>query len=214
MITVLFSSNAVGIRPANAQHSKHEHREHHPAHANPTSEHHHAKAHAQVAHKAEHHPHDPKKEVAIKHAPDKDEHDQGHDKKHQHAAQEKKKNERDKGDDKKHQHTAQERRIVETLHKVVTNLHRADHDYDDQRHEALEHARGALHALHAPDPPAVGRFGDMTQAKSDAILREALGPLKSVRSELSAKGAPAHHGAALREVDEAVGKIHEALRIR
>ena len=78
--------------------------------------------------------------------------------------------------EKKHEHTAQEKRIVETLHKVVANLHRADHDYDNQRHEAVEHVRSALHNLHAPDPDTSGKSGGMTQAKSDAILRDALGP--------------------------------------
>ena len=185
---VLFLGGAFGFRPAIAQHPKPGHPQAHPAAAKPKPAQSHPKAHAEAAHKAQH----------AEHA-----------KKEEHRKEEHK-----KAAEKKHEHTAHEKQIIASLHKITEHLHRADHDYDNQRHEAVEHLKGALREMHAPEPNLGGKFGGMTQAKSDAILRESLGPLNNVRSELSAKGAPAHHHAALRKVDEAIGKIHRALKDR
>ena len=135
VFALLVSSYLFGIRPARRSIQNMNTRlfmrprrrpKHHP----------HPQAHAEHSKK--------KEEAAVKHVAKKEEHGKDIEKKHQLAAQEKKKEENRKKDaEKKHQHTAQEKRIVETLHKVVANLHRADHDYDNQRHKALEHVQGA-----------------------------------------------------------------------
>ena len=91
---------------------------------------------------------------------------------------------------------------------------RGDHDYDDRGRAAEEHLRRALLELHAPAPRLTGKHGGVTQAKSDAFLREGLNTMQTVRTELSSKDAPAHHKAALREIDAAMAKIRDALRIR
>ncbi len=237
MITVaiasLFMSAAFGVSPAGAQHPKaqaeHTRREtekkrEHELQKKKEEEHRRKEAEK----KREHELQKKKEEHRKKEAEKKREHElqrkkeEEHrkkeaERKREHELQEKKKQaveHRKKEAEKKHEHTPQEKRIVETLHKVVANLHRADHDYDNQRHEALEHVRSALHNLHAADPGASGKSGGMTQAKSDAILRDTLGPLRTVREELSAKGAPPHHGAALAQIDAAVAKIQEALKKR
>ena len=191
---LLFMSDAFATSPASAQHPKHEHKEPHPTQMKPKTEHPHPKAHDDHAKKEE------QRKIA--------------EKKHQHDAQEKKKEEQRRTAEKKHEHTAQEKRIVETLQKVHQRMWRGDHDYDDRGHEASEHLAAALHELHAPAPRPTGKFGGVTQAKSDSFLREGLGTLQGVRAELSAKDAPAHHKAALREVDAGMAKIHSALRIR
>lgn len=114
----------------------------------------------------------------------------------------------------KSKQTARDREIAGNLSKVAVELHKADHDYDWQRHEAVEQLRGALHELHEPEPNTHGKFGDMTQAKSDAILKENLPALESIKTQLAAKGAPAHHQAAMRKVEEAISNIQAALKIR
>ena len=110
--------------------------------------------------------------------------------------------------------TAKDREIAGNMSKVALSLHRADHDYDWQRHEAVELVRGALHDLHEPEPNTEGKFGDMTQKKSDQILRENIPTLESIRTQLSASGAPANHKAAKVKVEEALSNLQAALRIR
>jgi hypothetical protein len=114
--------------------------------------------------------------------------------------------------DKKKQ-TEQDRKIAETLSNVAVGLHKADHDYDWQRHEAVELVRGALHALHEPEPNTSGKFGGMTQKQSDQILRENIPVLEKAKAELSAKGSPAHHQAAKQKVEEALSNLNAALKI-
>jgi flagellar biosynthesis GTPase FlhF len=110
--------------------------------------------------------------------------------------------------------SARDRQIAGTLSHVAVSLHRADHDYDWQRHEAVELVRGALHDLNEPEPNTNGAFGGMSQKRSDEILRENIPVLERVKSELSSSGAPAHHRAAHQKIEEAVSKLHAALRIR
>jgi hypothetical protein len=93
------------------------------------------------------------------------------------------------------------------------NLHRADHDYDWQRHEAVEQVLGALHALNEPEPNVDGRSGDMSQKRSDQILRESIPTLESVKSDLSAPGAPANHREARVKIEEALSNVRAALKI-
>jgi hypothetical protein len=114
--------------------------------------------------------------------------------------------------DKKKQ-TPRDRQIAGNLSKIAVTLHQADHDYDWQRHEAVELVRGALHDLHEPEPNTSGKFGGMTQKKSDEMLRENIPKLESLRSELAAKGAPGNHQAARVKIEEALSNLHAALRI-
>jgi hypothetical protein len=137
-------------------------------------------------------------------------------KKREHEAREKKEKEEHarKEAEKKRELAAREKRIVDTIHKAIKHMWRGDHDYDDRGHEAHVHLRAALHELHAPDVRPTGEHGDMTQAQSDALIRQGLEWLQPVRGELSSKGAPPHHAAALRQVDAAMNKLRDALRIR
>ena len=62
----------------------------------------------------------------------------------------------------------------------------ADHDYDWQRHEAVDSVRGAIHDLHEHEPNTEGKFGGMTQKaiRPDPPRKHshpAVGPLCSSR---------------------------------
>jgi Skp family chaperone for outer membrane proteins len=219
-LALLFSTCAFGSRQACAQH----HPEHKVGHVARAVHQEHPKAHH------EEHKHDGKK---AEHEAAKKKHEEAERKKHAEAEHEKQRKERErlalkkreaqdkdrrleheKNANKKNHDSAHERQIVDGLRRIGEQLHRADHDYDNQRHEAVHHIASAVADMKQPRPDWNGKFGDMTQAKSDAILREQLGPLNAIRGQLAAKGAPAHHGAALRQVDEAITKIHSALRVR
>jgi type IV secretory pathway VirB10-like protein len=104
-----------------------------------------------------------------------------------------------------------ERQIIASLHSVARNLHRADHDYDGERHRAYEHVRNALRELHAPDPGDHGKFGGMTQKHSDEILRGALSELRTLKSRLS---STREHQAARHSLELAEIELHKALKIR
>jgi len=207
---LLFMSDAFATSPASAQHPKHEHKEPHPTQMKPKTEHPHPKAHDDHAKKEEQRKIAEKKHQHDAQEKKKEEQRKIVEKKHQHDAQEKKKEEQRRTAEKKHEHTAQEKRIVETLQKVHQRMWRGDHDYDDRGHEASEHLAAALHELHAPAPRPTGKFGGVTQGKIRLIPPRGLGTLQGVRAELSAKDAPAHHKAALREVDAGMAKIHSA----
>ena len=130
---LMLLSYTFGTSPAQEHHAKHEHKVVHAAPAKPKAEHPHSQTHAENSKK--------RAGEAIKHRVSAEA-------KHPHTAPEKKK-EHDKVAQKKHEHTSQEKRIVETLQKVVANVHRADHDYDNQRHKALEHVQAAPRSARA-----------------------------------------------------------------
>jgi hypothetical protein len=216
---VLCLTFAFGSRHAIAQSSKHKQEEaaRHAAERAAHERHKQEEAARHAAHERKLH------EEAAKHAAEKAEHEK---KMQQHAEHEKKmkaeseariaaaRKHRSSNPVQKHKQTAQDRQIAATLSNVAVHLHRADHDYDWQRHEAVELVRGALHELHEHEPDTNGKFGGMTQKQSDQILRENIPVLQSARSQLSAKGAPPHHQAAVVKIDEALSNLHAALKIR
>jgi flagellar biosynthesis GTPase FlhF len=204
-LALLFMSAAFRGSPAGAEHPKDEHKAVHAKPGHPHDQAHAEHARKEAEKKREHEARE-KKEQARKEA----------EKKREHEAREKKEKEEHarKEAEKKRELAAREKRIVDTIHKAIKHMWRGDHDYDDRGHEAHVHLRAALHELHAPDVRPTGEHGDMTQAQSDALIRQGLEWLQPVRGELSSKGAPPHHAAALRQVDAAMNKLRDALRIR
>jgi flagellar biosynthesis GTPase FlhF len=226
-LALLFMSAAFRGSPAGAEHPKDEHKAVHAKPGHPHDQAHAEHARKEAEKKREHEARE-KKEQARKEAEKKREHEarekkekEAHarkeaEKKREHEAREKKEKEEHarKEAEKKRELAAREKRIVDTIHKAIKHMWRGDHDYDDRGHEAHVHLRAALHELHAPDVRPTGEHGDMTQAQSDALIRQGLEWLQPVRGELSSKGAPPHHAAALRQVDAAMSKLLDALRIR
>jgi hypothetical protein len=208
MVALLFMSFVFGFGPVRAQHPKHEHKV---AQAKPEHPHHDAQAeHArqEAEKKREHEAQERKK---------REEHArQEAEKKREHEAQERKKKEEHarKEAEKKRELAAREKRIAETIQKARQHMWRRDHDYDDRGRAGEHHLAAALRELHASVPRLDGHHGGVTQAKSDADIRQGLEWLQTVRGELSAKGAPPHHAAALREVDAGMAKLRDALKIR
>jgi hypothetical protein len=114
---------------------------------------------------------------------------------------------------------AMDQRSISLLRNVHAKLREADHDYQGHRMRAMDHVASALEHLGSPafnsDFGHGYSAGNLPQAKSDEILRNALIHLKTAESEL-ATGAnrAAHHGNARAKVAEAIGELHIALNVR
>ncbi len=112
---------------------------------------------------------------------------------------------------------AQDQAKVSLMRTVLSNLQRADHDYNGQREHAMNSLGQALNHLGSAVPPGVGAsvgLGNMAQAQSDGILRDAVAKLRTVQSQLGGSASPAHHVLARASVGQAINHLEVALRVR
>ena len=109
--------------------------------------------------------------------------------------------------------------MIGMLRTIHAELDRADATYDGNRIAAMGHIHNALRHLGSsglsPGDSDHGA-GHMPQSESDAILKAASASLGRVATQLSSASASAgaeHHSRALREVHEAIRRLHTALQI-
>jgi hypothetical protein len=106
---------------------------------------------------------------------------------------------------------------VSLLRTVHSRLLQADHDYNGHRVEALNSVGHALNLLGSATPPGGGGMGlgNMPQAQSDGILRDAIGKLRTVQGQLGAPATTAsHHALAQTSVGQAIDHLEAALTVR
>jgi hypothetical protein len=110
----------------------------------------------------------------------------------------------------------QDQGIAALLRTVHSSLNQADHDYLGNRVEAMRYIAHALHHLgSSPSATLGGGFGNLPQARSDAILREAALKLKNVDGQLASRSThDVRHQEARAEVERAIHHLHIALEIR
>lgn len=112
----------------------------------------------------------------------------------------------------------QDQAKVSLLRTVHTRLGEADRDYGGNRVHAMHSVSQAIQHLGGSTPAGAfgaSSLGNLPQAQSDGILRDALHKLRNVESQLggSAGGAP-HHVQARGSVAEAIRHLEVALRVR
>ena len=125
--------------------------------------------------------------------------------------------------------------MVSSLHSVVGHLHKADHDYDGHRVQAIHQLDQAIHTLQpgagvgANRANGVGTASNqahlgatnagaprLAQAESDAHLRQAHQELQMLEARISggAGGLAAHHQQAHNHIQQALGHLNSALATR
>ena len=112
--------------------------------------------------------------------------------------------------------SAQDQPMIGLLRTIHANLDRADATYDGNRIAAMGHIHNALRHLGSSVlSPGDSDFGagHMPQSESDAILKGASAGLDRVAAQLSSHPAAEHHTRALREVHDAIRRLHTALQI-
>ena len=113
---------------------------------------------------------------------------------------------------------AQDQAKISLLRTVHAKLQEADRDYDGHRVHAMHSLAQALHHLGSSPPSGMGTassLGNLPQARSDGILRDALVKLRNVESQFggTASNAP-HHVQARSELTQAIHHLDIALTIR
>jgi hypothetical protein len=107
--------------------------------------------------------------------------------------------------------------VIGHLRMAHSRLLQADHDYQGHRARAANHVASALRHLGAPTTGSATNLGagQMPQAQSDGLLRDALFRLNTAQTQLGTRGyTGAHHGSARSQVTAAIGEINTALNIR
>jgi hypothetical protein len=126
-------------------------------------------------------------------------------------------NETKKGMNASRRPLATDQASIGLLHTALRKMREADHDYAGHRVEAMRHAARALEHLggsHAFDGQVRSSAGNLPQAQSDRLLREAEGHLRFVESSLSSRtNSLEHHHNARTSVGEAMRELRIALRI-
>jgi hypothetical protein len=106
---------------------------------------------------------------------------------------------------------------INHLKNAYSKMSRADHDYGGHRIRSMEHVAGALEHLGAISPMsgvALASQGNLPQAQSDQLLREAEFHLKNVLNTIgTGKNTFSHHHNARASVEAAIRELHVALRI-
>jgi hypothetical protein len=106
---------------------------------------------------------------------------------------------------------------INHLKNAYSKMSRADHDYGGHRIRSMEHVAGALEHLGAISPIsgiALASQGNLPQAQSDQLLREAEFHLKNVLNTIgTGKNTLSHHHNARASVEAAIRELHVALRI-
>jgi len=107
---------------------------------------------------------------------------------------------------------------ISLLRTVHTKLRGADHDYQGHRVRAMSHVASAIRSLHpssALNTNVTAGQGNLPQAQSDEILRNALVHLSTAETSLgTGTNGAAHHRNARTSVAEAIHELHTALEIR
>src|SRR5262249_50304043 len=97
-------------------------------------------------------------------------------------------------------------------------LRGADHDYQGHRVRAMSHVATAIRHLHpssALNTNVSPGLGNLPQAQSDQILRDALVHLNTAEGSLGAgTAAAAHHQSARSSVSQAIHELNTALQVR
>jgi hypothetical protein len=113
---------------------------------------------------------------------------------------------------------AADRGTIGLLRTVHTKLGGADHDYQGHRVKAMGNVAAAIRSL---DPASAlianvaSGPGNLPQAQSDQILRDALVHLNITETSLgTGTGGTAHHHNARASVAAAIHELHTALDIR
>jgi len=106
---------------------------------------------------------------------------------------------------------------ISLLKTAEMKLRRADHDYAGHRVQAMRHVARALEHLtgsSAFNNSGVSRAGNLPQAESDRLLREAENHLNHVENTLRTRtNSLEHHHNARASVAEAIHELRIALRI-
>jgi hypothetical protein len=106
---------------------------------------------------------------------------------------------------------------ISMLKTAQTKLRNADHDYAGHRVEAMRHVDRALEHLTGSAPfngSVVSGAGNLAQAESDRLLREAENHLRMVENTLGTRtNGLEHHHNARASLNEAIRQLHIALRI-
>jgi hypothetical protein len=105
---------------------------------------------------------------------------------------------------------------VSLLRTVHSRLLQADQDYNGHRVEAINSVGHALNVLGSPTPPGGGvGLGNMPQAQSDGILRDAIIKLRTVQGQLGGTASTAtYHDLARTSVGQAIDHLEAALTVR
>jgi hypothetical protein len=115
---------------------------------------------------------------------------------------------------------------IAMLKTVHSRLRGADADYDGHRVRAMGHIASAIHHLDTTSGASIGMVdgynggmgfggGNMPQAESDGILRDAEYQLNKMLASLpTGTNAAAHHNSAHLSVTEAIHELQTALKIR
>jgi hypothetical protein len=108
--------------------------------------------------------------------------------------------------------------IISHLRTAHAKLQQADHDYQGHRARAANYIVSALRHLGATSMPGssiVPGRGQLPQAQSDGMLRDALFRLNTVENQLATRtNAAAHHVGARTSVGAAIRELNVALAIR
>jgi len=106
---------------------------------------------------------------------------------------------------------------ISLLKSAEMELRRADHDYAGHRVQAMRHVARALEHLtgsSAFNNSGISRAGNLPQAESDRLLREAEGHLRLIENTLSTRtNSLEHHHNARASVAEAIRELRIALKI-
>ena len=120
-------------------------------------------------------------------------------------------------------HLSQARRpsdqsVISLLRTTHSRLNEADHDYDGHRVRSMEHIAGALRDLGSSTPVgsvSLSSAGNLSQSRSDEILRTALFQLKNTETSLgTGTDRSERHHRAQGAVTHAITELENALRIR
>jgi hypothetical protein len=108
---------------------------------------------------------------------------------------------------------------ITALEAANALLAKADHDYQGHRVKAMKLVHGAIHALKvgakAPKNPFKGPkgTGGLPQDQSDALLKQAMGQITAVQTQLANVQDP-RATAALTDLAVAVTELQTALKIK
>jgi hypothetical protein len=113
---------------------------------------------------------------------------------------------------------ATDQAAISMLKTAQMKLSKADHDYAGHRVQAMRHVAHALDHMTGSflfDEHAVSGFGNVAQAESDRLVREAEGHLNIIENTLRARtNSLEHHQSARTSVAEAIRELRIALTIR
>lgn len=108
--------------------------------------------------------------------------------------------------------------ILSELQQTRVLLNQADRDYDGFRAKAVHEVGQAMHALHPKHkhklPPAPKLTGQENQAVSDMQLAQASKQIQAVLSQLTSGTANPNATKAVTHLQNAVGHLNTALKIK